>query len=55
MDLTSSFFETADGEGYWYSNQYDSHHLEFRKKQLDTRANEVREFIDELHDQDKLE
>ena len=55
MDLTSSFYETAEGEGYWYSNQYDSHHLEYRKKQLEKRANEVRAFIDELHDSDKLE
>lgn len=55
MDLTSSFYETPEGDGYWYSNQYDSHDLEFRKKQLEMRANEVTALIDDLHDPNKLE
>ena len=30
MDLSSSFYENSEGEGYWYSNKYDSHDLQFR-------------------------
>jgi hypothetical protein len=31
MDLSSSYYETADGKGYYYCNKNDSHDLEFRQ------------------------
>jgi predicted dienelactone hydrolase len=30
MDLTSSYFETADGKGVYYCNKKEAHDLEYR-------------------------
>jgi len=38
MDLTSSYYETADGQGFYYCNKRDSHDLEYRRGQLELRV-----------------
>jgi platelet-activating factor acetylhydrolase len=55
MDLSSSYYESVDGKGYWYSNEHDSHDLEYRTKQLDIRVKEVISLINILFDPDTLE
>ena len=31
MDTTSSYYETADGQGHYYCNKKDAHDLEYRQ------------------------
>jgi pimeloyl-ACP methyl ester carboxylesterase len=51
MDQTSSYYETADGEGHYYCNKRDSHDMEYRKGQLEMRVAEARALIEELADE----
>jgi predicted dienelactone hydrolase len=50
MDLSSSYYETPDREGYWYSNKHDSHDLAYRSTQLTQRVTEIRALLDDLYD-----
>jgi dienelactone hydrolase len=52
MDLTSSYYETAEGEGFYYCNKRTAHDMEFRKGQLAQRVKETRAIIEELCDDD---
>ena len=54
-DLTSSYYETESGEGYYYCNKRVAHDLEYRQSQLDIRVNEVRALIDELTEEQSKE
>ena len=48
MDRTSSYYETEDGQGYFYCNKRSAHDMEFRKSQLEIRVREMRGLLDEI-------
>jgi predicted dienelactone hydrolase len=52
MDKTSSYYETADGEGHYYCNKYTAFDMDFRRGQLDQRVMEMRALVDELYNED---